>query len=78
MGSRIVRSQESLDAVDDRARGGARRHVTGRADSCRRQRAGEEGILLEFELDNCTPAEQQSWLGALSQLSAGGGYCVLR
>jgi monoamine oxidase len=34
----------------------------------------KKAILLEFELDNCTPAEQQSWLGALSQLSAGGGY----
>lgn len=34
----------------------------------------KKAILLEFELDNCTPAEEQSWLGALSQLAAGGGY----
>ena len=33
-----------------------------------------KAILLEFELDNCIPAADQSWLGALSQLAAGGGY----
>ena len=32
-----------------------------------------KAILLEFELDNCIPAAEQSWLGALAQLSAGGG-----
>jgi monoamine oxidase len=34
----------------------------------------KHAILLEFELDNCTPAAEQSWLGALAQLAAGGGY----
>jgi len=34
----------------------------------------KKAILLEFELDNCTPADEQSWLGALAQLAAGGGY----
>ena len=34
----------------------------------------KKAILLEFELDNCIPAGEQSWLGALSQLAAGGGY----
>jgi monoamine oxidase len=33
-----------------------------------------KALLLEFELDNCIPADQQSWLGALAQLAAGGGY----
>lgn len=33
-----------------------------------------KAILLEFELDNCIPAAEQSWLGALAQLAAGGGY----
>jgi len=33
-----------------------------------------KAILLEFELDNCTPADEQSWLGALAQLAGGGGY----
>jgi monoamine oxidase len=32
-----------------------------------------KAILLEFELDNCIPAAEQSWLGALAQLAAGGG-----
>jgi monoamine oxidase len=39
--------------------------------------AGElarKAILLEFELDNCIPAADQSWLGTLAQLAAGGGY----
>ena len=35
-----------------------------------------KAILLEFELDNCIPAAEQSWLGALAQLAAGGGYAV--
>lgn len=34
----------------------------------------KKAILLEFELDNCIPAAEQSWLGALAQLAAGGGY----
>ncbi|MEA2166368.1 MAG: monoamine oxidase [Thermoanaerobaculia bacterium] len=34
----------------------------------------KKAILLEFELDNCTPPDEQSWLGALAQLAAGGGY----
>jgi len=34
----------------------------------------KKAILLEFELDNCIPAADQSWLGALAQLAAGGGY----
>ena len=34
----------------------------------------KKAILLEFELDNCIPTEAQSWLGALAQLAAGGGY----
>jgi monoamine oxidase len=33
-----------------------------------------KAILLEFELDNCTPPESQNWLGALAQLAGGGGY----
>ena len=34
----------------------------------------KKAILLEFELDNCLPATEQSWLGNLAQLRAGGGY----
>jgi len=35
-----------------------------------------KAILLELELDNCIPTEQQSWLGALALLAAGGGFAI--
>jgi monoamine oxidase len=31
-------------------------------------------IRTEFEMNNTTPASEQSWLGNLAQISAGGGY----
>jgi monoamine oxidase len=34
----------------------------------------KKALLLEFELDNCIPADVQSWLGGLAQLAGGGGY----